>query len=117
MTAMEQALADMWRSREKQKLPYLLVNDVRGYFAEAPAELLVECVVTAHAIIPGRDPAWIRRDGRMARNGSQELPFLAITGLVHDDRTTALLFLQDESGLLPLVALPGDRRNAVAQCL
>lgn len=53
----------------------------------------------------------------MARNGSQELPFLALTGLVHDDRTTALLFLQDESGLLPLGALPGDRRNAVAQCL
>jgi hypothetical protein len=42
MTAMEQALADMWRSREKQKLPYLLVNDVRGYFAEAPAELQVD---------------------------------------------------------------------------
>ena len=39
MTAMEQALAGMWRSREKQKLPYLLVNDVRGYFADAPAEL------------------------------------------------------------------------------
>ena len=34
MTAMDQALAGMWRSREKQKLPYLLVNDVRGYFAE-----------------------------------------------------------------------------------
>ena len=42
MTAMEQALAGMWRSREKQKLPYLLVNDVRGYFAEAPAELRVD---------------------------------------------------------------------------
>lgn len=42
MNAMEQALAGMWRSREKQKLPYLLVNDVRGYFAEAPAELLVD---------------------------------------------------------------------------
>lgn len=42
MTAMEQALAGMWRSREKQKLPYLLVNDVRGYFAEAPTELLVD---------------------------------------------------------------------------
>jgi len=42
MTAMEQALAGMWRSHEKQKLPYLLVNDVRGYFAEAPAELLVD---------------------------------------------------------------------------
>ncbi|MCY9666476.1 PglZ domain-containing protein [Paenibacillus alginolyticus] len=42
MTAMEQALAGMWRTRDKQKLPYLLVNDVRGYFAEAPAELQVD---------------------------------------------------------------------------
>jgi len=42
MTATEQALADMWRSRDKQKLPYLLVNDVRGYFAEAPSELWVD---------------------------------------------------------------------------
>lgn len=42
MTAMEQALAGMWRSRVKQKLPYLLVNDVRGYFAEARAELRVD---------------------------------------------------------------------------
>ena len=42
MTAMEQALTGMWRSREKQKLPYLLVNDVRGYFAEAPTELQVD---------------------------------------------------------------------------
>lgn len=42
MTAMEQALAGMWRSREKQKLPYLLVNDVRGYFSEAPTELRVD---------------------------------------------------------------------------
>ena len=41
MTAMEQALAAMWRSRDAKK-PYLLVNDVRGYFAEAPAELLVD---------------------------------------------------------------------------
>ncbi len=42
MTAMEHALAGMWHSREKQKLPYLLVNDVRGYFSEAPAELQVD---------------------------------------------------------------------------
>jgi hypothetical protein len=42
MTAMEQALAGMWRSRDKQNRPYLLVNDVRGYFAEAPAELRVD---------------------------------------------------------------------------
>ncbi|HFT0375065.1 TPA: hypothetical protein ACH1TY_001257 [Enterobacter mori] len=42
MTALEQALASMWHSREKQKLPYLLVNDVRAYFAEAPAELQVD---------------------------------------------------------------------------
>lgn len=42
MTAMEQALAGIWRSREKPKLPYLLVNDVRGYFAEAPAALRVD---------------------------------------------------------------------------
>lgn len=42
MTAMEQALAAMWRRREKPRLPYLLVNDVRGYFAEAPTELLVD---------------------------------------------------------------------------
>ena len=42
MTAIEQALAGMWRSREKHKLSYLLVNDVRGYFAEAPAELGVD---------------------------------------------------------------------------
>jgi len=32
MTAMEQALSGMWQGREKQKLPYLLVNDVRGFF-------------------------------------------------------------------------------------
>lgn len=42
MTALEQALVDMWRGRDKQKLPYLLVNDVRGYFAEAPAQLWVD---------------------------------------------------------------------------
>lgn len=42
MMALANTLAAMWRSREKQKLPYLLVNDVRGYFAEAPAELLVD---------------------------------------------------------------------------
>ena len=41
MTAMEQALAGMWRSRDLKKF-YLLVNDVRGYFAEAPAELRVD---------------------------------------------------------------------------
>jgi len=42
MTAMEQALSGMWQGREKQKLPYLLVNDVRGFFSEAPDELLVD---------------------------------------------------------------------------
>lgn len=41
MTAMEQALAGMWRNRDQRKF-YLLVNDVRGYFAEAPTELLVD---------------------------------------------------------------------------
>lgn len=39
MIAVEQALAGMWRNREKSNRPYLLVNDVRGYFAEAPTEL------------------------------------------------------------------------------
>lgn len=42
MIAMEQALTGMWRSREKQNQPYLLVNDVRGYFVEAPTELLID---------------------------------------------------------------------------
>lgn len=42
MTIMEQALSGMWHGREKQKLPYMLVNDVRGYFAEAPADLRVD---------------------------------------------------------------------------
>lgn len=42
MTPSDQALTGMWRSREEQRLPYLLVNDVRGYFAEAPAELRVD---------------------------------------------------------------------------
>lgn len=41
MTAMEQALAGMWRSRDLKKF-YLLVNDVRGYFFDAPDELLVD---------------------------------------------------------------------------
>ena len=30
MMALANTLAAMWRSREKQKLPYLLVNDVRS---------------------------------------------------------------------------------------
>lgn len=42
MTAMEQALVSMWRAREKQNFSYLLLNDVRGYFVEAPTELLVD---------------------------------------------------------------------------
>ena len=42
MTAMQQALTGMWRTRDKQNWPYLLVNDVRGYFAEAPSELVID---------------------------------------------------------------------------
>jgi hypothetical protein len=41
MTAMEPALGGMWRSRDQKKF-YLLVNDVRGYFAEAPTNLQVD---------------------------------------------------------------------------
>ncbi len=78
------------------------------------AALLRDALCTAHATIPGRDRAWIRRDGRMARNGSQEQPFLALTGLVHDDMTTALPFLQDESSLLPLGGVAG--RQAECRC-
>lgn len=42
MTTMEQALLGIWRNRDKKNRPYLLVNDVRGYFAEAPSELVVD---------------------------------------------------------------------------
>lgn len=42
MTVMEQALVGLWRSREKQNRPYLLINDVRGYFSDAPIELTID---------------------------------------------------------------------------
>jgi hypothetical protein len=42
MTVIEQALAGMWRTREKSERPYLLINDVRGYFADAPEKLMVD---------------------------------------------------------------------------
>lgn len=41
MTSMEQALAGMWRSRDIKNRPYLMINDVRSYFAEAPEELQI----------------------------------------------------------------------------
>lgn len=39
MMAMKQALTGLWRNREKPERFYLLINDVRGYFAEAPEEI------------------------------------------------------------------------------
>ncbi len=42
MTILEHALAGLWRSREKKNAPYLLLNDVQGYFTDAPAELPVD---------------------------------------------------------------------------
>jgi len=32
----------LWRSREKPERAYLLINDVRGYFADAPPELTID---------------------------------------------------------------------------
>lgn len=42
MNALEHALEGIWRNRDKKNRPYLLVNDVRGYFSEAPSELIVD---------------------------------------------------------------------------
>lgn len=47
MMAMKQALTGLWRNREKADRSYLLINDVRGYFADAP-----ETVSIDHITIP-----------------------------------------------------------------
>lgn len=36
MMAMKEALIGLWRNRDKIDRPYLLINDVRGYFVKAP---------------------------------------------------------------------------------
>jgi len=38
----EQTLAGLWRGREKPGRPYLLINDVRGYVADAPEQVTVD---------------------------------------------------------------------------
>ena len=42
MKVIEQTLAGLWRGREKPERPYLLINDVRGYFADAPEQVTVD---------------------------------------------------------------------------
>jgi len=42
MTVIEQALTGLWHIREKAERPYLLINDVRGYFAEAPEQISID---------------------------------------------------------------------------
>jgi len=42
MMAMKQALTGLWRNRQQPERPYLLINDVRGYFAEAPEAVSVD---------------------------------------------------------------------------
>ena len=53
----------------------------------------------------------------MARNGSQELPFLALTGLIHDDRTTALPFFSRTKAVSSPWGVPGVAgRQAECRC-
>ena len=42
MMAMKQALTGLWRNREKADRSYLLINDVRGYFADAPETVSID---------------------------------------------------------------------------
>lgn len=42
MAPMIHALSGLWRSRKKPERAYLLINDVRGYFADAPPELTID---------------------------------------------------------------------------
>lgn len=42
MTVMTQALAGLWRTRAKPERPYLLINDVRGYFGSAYDQVTVD---------------------------------------------------------------------------
>ncbi len=42
MMAMKQALTGLWRNREKPERTYLLINDVRGYFAESPEKVFID---------------------------------------------------------------------------
>lgn len=41
MKAIEQSLTGLWLNRNNTNQPYLLINDARGYFADAPNELIV----------------------------------------------------------------------------
>jgi len=42
MMAMKQALTGLWRNREKADRSYLLINDVRGYFADVPEAVFID---------------------------------------------------------------------------